>query len=409
MDNYKEVLEYMIELKKTKKEPNRIERDQFAEAWQNLVATEGYSQDADAFFYNGFTYCGAAIVMHYVKKSDNPVEAIRMVFSGNMYGKNCAITVSVLFHLLALLLNEKKPNLLLISEVIKRIPSALKNKEGKKYGQADRVLKKYILDVLRSEALPSMGELLDSGLQAVFVKEFILSFDEIISGMKTDGYSKRSLRNIEIINAWMHPAEKEIASSEDASASETETKAGNEAPVENVETSEASESEEKVEIEVHSPLLDCERRIAELTGQLKETSKELEKLKKVNATLKQRLSDDTEDKIRMAEAAEARQLKINSLSEELASSKKRIEMLLQRIEQLERELQERMKMMEALSRDRAKQSDEAFNRLASKLRIEYKDFMDAVDIPMDSDLGENMREQLKNVFSILIKSGIVIN
>ena len=73
------------------------------------------------------------------------------------------------------------------------------------------------------------------------------------------------------------------------------------------------------------------------------------------------------------------------------------------------ELQERMKMMEALSRDRAKQSDEAIHRLSSKLKVEYRDFMDAIDIPMDSDLGENMREQLKNVFSVLIKAGITMS
>ena len=101
--------------------------------------------------------------------------------------------------------------------------------------------------------------------------------------------------------------------------------------------------------------------------------------------------------------------KITTLSAELFSAKTAVEKQEKRIAQLEQEIQERMKLTEALSRDRAKQSDEAFNRLASRLRIEYRDFMDAVDIPMNRDLGENMREQLKNVFDILIKAGIAIN
>ena len=115
------------------------------------------------------------------------------------------------------------------------------------------------------------------------------------------------------------------------------------------------------------------------------------------------------EKEKIRELANGRGDRITVLSGELASAKRNIEQLLQQCDQLERELQERRKMNEALSRDRAKQSDEAFNRLASKLRIEYRDFIDALDIPMDSNLGENMREQLKNVFGILIKAGIAIN
>ena len=66
-------------------------------------------------------------------------------------------------------------------------------------------------------------------------------------------------------------------------------------------------------------------------------------------------------------------------------------------------------MIEALSRDRAKQSDEQLHRLASTLKVEYRDFKDAETLTMDCDLGENIREQLKNVFSILIKAGIKLD
>jgi hypothetical protein len=409
MDNYNEVLEYLIELKKIKKEPNRVERDQFTEAWQCLVEAEGYSEDAEAFLYNGFTYCGASVVKDYVKSSDNPVEAIRKIFCGKMYGKNCASTVPILFHLLTLLLNEKHPDLLLISELFERIPSALKNKEGKIYGQADRALKKYILEDLHNESLPSIDTLIDNGLKIVFVKELTVAFDEIISGMKIDGFSKKCLKNIGLISSWLHPEKMDEKTSENATVSHTETLAKKEKTASTEEVPQGSKTEEKPEAEELTPLEHSEKKLDEVTKQLNETRDELEKQKKIVVLLKQQLSEITADRTRINELAEARQSRIYMLSEELLSVTKNEKKLQQEIDQLERKMQERMTMMEALSRDRARQSDEALNRLASKLRIEYRDFMDAVDIPMDSDLGENMREQLKNIFSILIKAGITMN
>lgn len=409
MDNYKEMLEYLIELKKTKKEPNRIERDQFIEAWQKLVAYEGYSEAADIYLYSGFTYCGASVVKNYIKHSDNPLEALRTVFRGKMYGKNCANTVSILFHLMTLLMNEKNVDLLLVSEIIKRIPNALKNKEGKIYGQADRVLKKYILDELHVDVLPSLVDFEKSGLKVAFINDFILSLDEVMSGMKVDGFSKKCVKNIRLIQEWLHPVESEVVPTDENVAIKAETSVGAQEMLMGIDSSKETEVEGLTDVDTISKVEVSKKKIDEAMKQLAESKYEIEKQKLFVSTLKQQLADANAEKEKIRELANGRGDRITVLSGELASAKRNIEQLLQQCDQLERELQERRKMNEALSRDRAKQSDEAFNRLASKLRIEYRDFIDALDIPMDSNLGENMREQLKNVFGILIKAGIAIN
>ena len=65
-------------------------------------------------------------------------------------------------------------------------------------------------------------------------------------------------------------------------------------------------------------------------------------------------------------------------------------------------------MSEVLSRDRSRQADESLQRIASKIRVEYRDFKDAVNTPMTVDLGENLRIQLQSVFEILEKGGMKI-
>lgn len=47
-------------------------------------------------------------------------------------------------------------------------------------------------------------------------------------------------------------------------------------------------------------------------------------------------------------------------------------------------------------------------RISRELKFEYQDFMGAEDSEMTVELGENMREQLKNIFRILEKEGIIL-
>ena len=181
-------------------------------------------------------------------------------------------------------------------------------------------------------------------------------------------------------------------------------------PSENADDANTLEKSEVIAI-VSEPLEKhlLELKLKETCKQLDAISAELRSQKLLVSGLKQQLSDASGEKNRLNELLLSNEKKITTLSAELFSAKTAVEKQEKRIAQMEQEIQERMKLTEALSRDRAKQSDEAFNRLASRLRIEYRDFMDAVDIPMNRDLGENMREQLKNVFDILIKAGIAIN
>ena len=56
-------------------------------------------------------------------------------------------------------------------------------------------------------------------------------------------------------------------------------------------------------------------------------------------------------------------------------------------------------------RDKHKE-DAATKRMAQKLSIEYRDFLDALDEPMDVELGEMLRDQLRTVFDILKSFGV---
>ena len=106
---------------------------------------------------------------------------------------------------------------------------------------------------------------------------------------------------------------------------------------------------------------------------------------------------------------EQQRTEISRLSENVSLLRKQIADLEMKLKDKESEIKERTKLADILSRDRAKQSEEVLNRLAAKLRVEYRDFLDAESMPMSVDLGENMRLQLKSIFDILKRMDLTSN
>lgn len=98
-----------------------------------------------------------------------------------------------------------------------------------------------------------------------------------------------------------------------------------------------------------------------------------------------------------------------SLTAENTEDERKIKKLTELVEKLKCEIDDRKQFTDTVARNREKQSEEQLNKLASKLRVDYRDFCDAKDIDMTIDLGENMREQLGAVFSILEKNGIKLS
>ena len=61
---------------------------------------------------------------------------------------------------------------------------------------------------------------------------------------------------------------------------------------------------------------------------------------------------------------------------------------------------------EMILRDGEAKQKAKLNRLKAELKVEYDDFQDAKNMAMYVDLGENMRVQLDNIFTILEKYDI---
>ena len=427
MEKYVETLDALMKVKKEKKkkEPTIKEKEAFRSAWLSLVADTGLTGRAEQFLYEGFSFCGAEPFYAYLIQTEDQNATLTVLFRGKYYGIDSNVSFRLVAHLLALMLNNNAPRNILLP-IIKRLPGACVNKDKKRLGTAEKTLEKYFLAELRPDA--ELRPLADIGTKPVFIKEFVTLVSSVMDGIENAGSAKGVVaKNIVKIRKWFSDYDISQSVSADTKTDQvipeattiTEEKAktvsvADNSQEEKVQTPRVvvAQPEEKVPADMIAYLTELLGKAAKVTTVVKaESSQQRVKIDALTQAL-----EGERNKLQGANQQIADlQDTITELRKKLSAAEGDIFALRQAVEQRDAviaekdaEIAERVKMAEVLSRDRSKQADELLQRLASKIRIEYRDFLDALDVPMSCDLGENLRLQLQSIFDILEKGGMKI-
>ena len=425
MEKYIEILDSLMKAKKEKKkkEPTIKEKEAFRSAWLSLVADAGLTGSAEQFLYEGFAFCGAEPFYAYLIQTEDQNATLAEMFSGKYYGIDSNVSFRLVAHLLALMLDNNATRNIL-APIIKRLPGACVNKDKKRLGTAEKTFEKYFLAELHPDV--ELCPLADIGTKPVFIKEFVTLVSSIMDGIENAGSAKGVVvKNIAKIRKW-------LADYDTSQSASTDTKAEQLIPASTIVAAEkvkiVSVADNPPEDRVQAPKVIVtqpkEEASVDMIAYLTEL---LGKAAKATAVVK---SESTQQRVKidaLTQTLESEQSKlrganqqiadlqdtITELRKKLSAAEGDIFVLRQTVEQRDAviaeknaEIAERVKMAEVLSRDRSKQADESLQRLASKIRVEYRDFVDALDVPISCDLGENLRLQLQSIFDILEKGGM---
>lgn len=418
MENYIEKLNELIALKKNKGHKiTKKEREEFISAWSNLAAADNsFSERAEQYYYDGFVFAGAKPFVNWLLSTEDHITALDSLFKGKLFGKDTSSSFRVLISTFALLIKEKHVEDQLVCTLIRRIPSCSKNKEKKTIGDGHRIFLKYFIGEFDSTtALPSLPNL---NLKPFQIQSFVSVCDELISKLDKDSLSKKEMHVLSTINSWLHPVVLE-ESQEKTTETKQEKKTFSEGCEATFELTQDS-IKPRQSISPYERLVSILNEAVSLSGVINNNahaveSKSIDFQKTISSLQKD--VDALNDQLKQAKDRETylesklddRSRLISTLNEKIRVLEEDVGEKTSLVAAKDQEIAQRMQMMEALSRDRARQSEEQFHRLASKLKIEYRDFKDAEALSMDCVLGENMREQLKNVFSILSRAGISLD
>lgn len=398
------ILEQLLTSRKgNKKGPTRLETKQFIDAWVGCAKKNCVNDKLVKLLYDGFQFaCGAPFYRYVFETRDR--DAYEALFSSKHTKENeRGIALMVAINLFALEIGgpilEESPRI-----VAHAIPPLSISREGKTFGNLNRSIHRILVAPLARKRINENVTINERDASAIFsvLKD---PLEEYAKNPK-----RRSIENDAVIGllAWL----KKQANPSSSVQSDTEGKS--------IQSSESSQLQAEADEEMQSadagPQANTKNSsldigvVIEFLAQYR-TEYELlvqtnDRLAKSNCDLESRA---TEAESRLENARQ----KCDMLSKQLASYSDRCVTLQQEVTSLteekksiKEELTATQEMLLALDRRDSRQVDESAKRLASELRVEYRDYVDAADLPMDADLGENMREQLKNIFAILSNNGI---
>ena len=427
MDKYIETLDALMKAKKEKKkkEPTIKEKEAFRSAWLSLVADTGLAGRAEQFLYEGFAFCGAEPFYAYLIQTEDQNATLATMFSGKYYGIDSNVSFRLVTHLLALMLNNNAPGNIL-APIIKRLPGACVNKDKKRLGTAEKTLEKYFLTELRPDA--ELCSLADIGTKPVFINEFVALVSSIMDGIENGGSTKGVVvKNIAKIRKWFADYDISQSVSADTKTDQviheatkiTEEKANTISVADNSQEEKVqtprvvvAQPEEKVPSDMIAYLTELLGKAAKVTTVVKaESTQQRVKIDALTQTLEteqNKLHGTNQQIADLQDTITELRKKLSAAEGDIFALRQAVAQRDATIAERDAEIAERVKMAEVPSRDRNKQADELLQKLASKIRIEYRDFVDALDVPMSCDLGENLRLQIQSIFDILEKGGMKI-
>ena len=427
MDKYIETLDALMKAKKEKKkkEPTIKEKEAFRSAWLSLVADTGLAGRAEQFLYEGFAFCGAEPFYAYLIQTEDQNATLATMFSGKYYGIDSNVSFRLVTHLLALMLNNNAPGNIL-APIIKRLPGACVNKDKKRLGTAEKTLEKYFLTELRPDA--ELCSLADIGTKPVFINEFVALVSSIMDGIENAGSTKGVVvKNFAKIRKWFADYDISQSVSADTKTDQviheatkiTEEKANTISVADNSQEEKVqtprvvvAQPEEKVPSDMIAYLTELLGKAAKVTTVVKaESTQQRVKIDALTQTLEteqNKLHGTNQQIADLQDTITELRKKLSAAEGDIFALRQAVAQRDATIAEKDAEIAERVKMAEVLSRDRNKQADELLQKLASKIRIEYRDFVDALDVPMSCDLGENLRLQIQSIFDILEKGGMKI-
>lgn len=458
-------LEKLVAAKKGKGGATQLESRQFTEAWIAYAKAVGVNDETVGILYDGFQFAAGEPLYRYVREAHDEGVYISLLAARPTMANEQGVALKVAINLLAYELSA--PTSEDAAKVIAHaIPSLSRNKDGKSFGTLGRSIGKILIKPLaRKEidervSIPGKDAVLVLSVIREPVKGFaksgkvrsvdataatkLLAWFEEQASLNTSDTVDSQVDGVPAISTVVQndgPSDVATTSSttqnsEAATAKEARREARRSATERPVRVSrvdpavfhgaEKSDSpsrargeerrleaqEEGGALEVSSEVpekLDVPAIIAFLEAYQKEHDQladRIERLENERHALSLRASQAKQDLRRSREEIASLKERLASLSERFGTLQSEADALRDNNDSLRGDLSAAEEMLSAIDQRDERQVDESTRRLASELKVEYRDFLDASDLSMDAELGENMRDQLRNVFDILKANGI---
>lgn len=417
--NY-EKLEQLISIPK-KSEASKAKIEEYQTEMMALLCEESFSQNAEKYLWGGFSFCGSKPLSLYLGKlsKEERNQVIEKIikcdsFKKNEKGSAFKIMVSLLGAAIHFISNDRE----YIAQLIKWCMAKHKKKDGSVSNENIKTIEKYFVVAYKWTSIELPLNTLE--INPHILKEFC---DYFLSSLKQINNTDLTIK-INRISGWLQTgaisspvSQKQAATPEvsvavsnipkQVSNSEVSAVLPN-APkqISNSEVSAVIPNTPK-EAPIHPERAESSDLFA-VALQMQEFSAKIALLarmqageRKESAAIKIKISDLREQLCILEDDNKHLRTELENTSKQVSDKERTISELNAEIERLKT-------VIGVYSEDKQSSLDGQLNAIASKLKTEYTEFKDALELEMTAEIGEILRDQLIRVFKILSKAGIDI-
>ncbi len=382
----KEKLDLLMQIKK-KSDASKTQKNEYVSLMMELIKENGYSNQAEEYLFLGYSFAGVKPLVNLMNKMsfEERTAFVEQILSGKLYALNeKGISFKLLVDLLTAFIISFPQDKSIISKLIKLIPGKSKIKTGQLLGDAPKIIDKYFMSVISDNLKLPDFEALE--LTNEEVKKFADIYVFVISSIKPS--KKISEKKIKHVLTWL--------------------------TTDDIKQSAPENAQEMVQLKTTESVIDKDPGLKPLTSdELKSLCERLlitvdhyKGLEKGAATLNAKISA-------LEKELETKKAQLEGLENKIKEKEKALAELVDQNSSLKKELDEvkveKIKLqgvVDVYSEDKESSQTEQLNAIASKLKAEYRDFKDALEMEMTVELGENIKEQVIQIFKILAKAGI---
>lgn len=386
-----EKLDELVAIPK-KSDASKAIRKEYKAEISKLLKEEGFSDNAEKYLWSGFSFCGAEPLFDFINFHERVQQPgiVEKLLKCRTYIKNEKSNgFKMCLSLLVYELNYCPDNAEIIEMLIKGCVATYKKKDGSISKDNAKIVEKYFVLLLNPQAkLPEWDAIT---LKPAVLNEFCNYIINVCSNF-TDGKLGEKVKKVV---TWLQSAFP--FATDGVLTKESDAKS----PSASIKKPEVTNFTSQQNNAAGKSLLGMAVQLKELSTQVYSFAEESEKAKRAIATLSAEKAESA-TKLKTAEDI------ISHLREQISAKESAITAQQLQLAEQSCEIEKLKTVISVYSEDKQSSMDGQLNAIASKLKTEYSEFKDALDLEMTVEIGEILRDQLMRVFKILSKAGIDI-
>ncbi len=403
----------LMELAKIQKkaESSKTVKKEFYDLWLQFIREEGPREEAFQFLVDGFSFAGMEPFAEYLRTSDDMQKTVITFMHSASFCKNSAVAFKCALNLLACLIRDVEMEFATCAVIMRELPRLALTKEKQLVKDIGKMFSRNLFSVIYAKSkLPS---LYNYGLNDRDQESFVALITQGLKDSKLLQLNEKEIMGAKLVAAWVQKdAEEQVKSA----VQETKDEIHQSVPMATGQT----KQEKPAEVTRAEEERDWSGTFRKGMNYLKDAFEEMQSEMMINKAENKRLSSELEtlreenqkktaESDNLKEALKDRDIELTEKNKAVEVLEDEVSWLRDELDRRKREISDRIQMSQIVQMDSERQSDQQLKRLGSELSTYYQDIKESEKAPMSTELGEILRDQIMDVFKVLIRNGIRVD